>query len=161
MAATVFTGRHDYTLDSKGRVAIPKPLLEQLRRISGAESPRLALTLGTEDCLFLVLAAELHTVLEEGRAEFFDEEEPEDFRRLFYSTALESTPDPQGRIVVSPDLRTYAGLESDVTFLGTGRRIEVWSTKRWNDRQRKLVADFTRMARAAKKASQSKPGGGA
>ena len=54
------------------------------------------------------------------------------FVRFFFSGATECSLDRQGRILVPPQLREFAGLEKDVVLLGLANRIEVWSKERWD-----------------------------
>jgi len=55
------------------------------------------------------------------------------FVRFFLGGAVEVVPDKQGRILVPPSLRSYAGLEKDVVILGMPNRFEIWSLARWQD----------------------------
>ena len=49
--------------------------------------------------------------------------------------------DKQGRIVVPPVLRDYAGLEHDVTIIGVLERAEIWDRQAWNTYNGELDAD--------------------
>ena len=40
--------------------------------------------------------------------------------------------DKQGRILIPPSLREYAGLTKEVTILGAATRAEIWDSSRWN-----------------------------
>ena len=55
------------------------------------------------------------------------------FVRFFLGGAVEVVPDKQGRILVPPSLRSYAGLEKEVVILGMPNRFEIWSLARWQD----------------------------
>lgn len=50
---------------------------------------------------------------------------------LGYATPLEM--DGNGRILLSPTLREFAGLEKDLMLTGLGNKLEIWSDKAWND----------------------------
>jgi MraZ protein len=54
------------------------------------------------------------------------------FRRIFLGTGTEVTPDKQGRIPISDALKEWANLDKDVTLLGQGNFVEVWSTEVWS-----------------------------
>jgi len=41
--------------------------------------------------------------------------------------------DKQGRILLPQSLRDYAGLNKDVTVIGTGSRAEIWDAQAWMD----------------------------
>jgi MraZ protein len=47
-------------------------------------------------------------------------------RRAYVSHGQECPIDPQGRILLPPHLRSYAGLERDVRFVGEGRLASLW-----------------------------------
>jgi MraZ protein len=48
-------------------------------------------------------------------------------RRAFFSGAYQSEMDRQGRVLIPPVLRQWAGLEGQVTVVGTGEGIEIWN----------------------------------
>ena len=54
-------------------------------------------------------------------------------KRFFISGAQEMEPDKQGRMLVPPTLREYAGLEKEVVFAGVGGHIEIWDKSKWDD----------------------------
>lgn len=43
--------------------------------------------------------------------------------------------DAQGRLLLPPELREFAGLERDVVLVGQGNKFELWDEQAWN-RQR-------------------------
>ena len=67
------------------------------------------------------------------RAEALSPTDPENraLLRLTYSGANEAVPDRQGRILVPPFLREYAGINGDCVIVGVGHAIEVWSQEGW------------------------------
>ncbi len=52
-------------------------------------------------------------------------------QRVFISAATECPIDKQGRILVPPTLREYAGLTKDIVMVGMTKRVEIWSKDRW------------------------------
>ena len=54
--------------------------------------------------------------------------------------------DEQGRILLPAELRSYAGLEKDVTIIGNRNHAEIWATDVWNAR-RAAVSNEQRAAR--------------
>ena len=63
--------------------------------------------------------------------------------RMLYSSAVEVTPDKQGRIQLPARLREYAGLDHDVTVIGNRSFAEIWNTAAWNGSQESSDEDFT------------------
>ena len=67
-------------------------------------------------------------------------------KRYFFSNAVTVEPDKQGRILLPAELRSYAGLEKDVTIIGNRNHAEIWATDVWNAR-RAAVSNEQRAAR--------------
>ena len=62
---------------------------------------------------------------------------------MLYASAVEVTPDKQGRIQLPAKLREYAGLDHDVTIIGNRSFAEIWNTAAWNESQADSDEDFT------------------
>jgi MraZ protein len=56
-------------------------------------------------------------------------------RRIILGNALRVSPDGAGRILLSPNLRNYAELKTDVVFVGQGDYFEIWSPELWNEQE--------------------------
>jgi MraZ protein len=48
------------------------------------------------------------------------------WQRIFLGNAMDVELDTAGRVLVSPELRSAASLEKNVTLLGMGNRFELW-----------------------------------
>jgi MraZ protein len=122
----LFIGRYDHTIDQKGRLAVPSRWRETLL---GLHEDRLVLTkyrVGSNRCLHV----HRHSSWEEMHARFAAQP-PLDLRmaklrRAYLSHGQECPLDPQGRILLPPNLRGYAGLERDVRFVGDGSHAVIW-----------------------------------
>jgi MraZ protein len=116
----LFTGRYPYTLDERNRVPIPagfRAAFENGGHITtGAERP--CLVLHTYESL-----SEAAAIIEAIPP---DTDLGEQARRDFYGNMLPFKKDPQGRITLTPEHIQYAGIEREVLFVGTGRRVELW-----------------------------------
>lgn len=49
-------------------------------------------------------------------------------RRNFFSGAYPAELDRQGRVLIPPKLREWAGLEGHLVIVGTGEGIEIWNS---------------------------------
>ena len=89
------------------------------------------ITRGYDKSLVLYTAEAFKRITE--RAETLSPTDPENraLLRLTYSGANEAVPDRQGRILVPPFLREYAGINGDCVIVGVGHAIEVWSQEGW------------------------------
>ena len=54
------------------------------------------------------------------------------FDRLFVAGASECEADKQGRFLLPPNLREYAGLIKDAVITGLITRVEIWSAEAWD-----------------------------
>lgn len=120
----MFTGASTLNLDAKGRIAIPARHRAALGERCGS---RLVVTVSPmEKCLWLYpgdrwqeVAAQLSEL-----SPFVPEHKI--LKRLMLGFASEQEMDRQGRIMLPPELREYAGLDKKATLLGQGERFEIW-----------------------------------
>lgn len=120
-----FTNR----LDTKGRVSVPASFRAVLMR-DGFEGLYVHPSLDAEalDCGGHALMQEISGVL--ARFSTYSEEHD------IYSTALMGTSeilkvDSEGRVILSDSLKTYAGIVSEVTFVGLGHKFQIWEPGRF------------------------------
>lgn len=116
-------GEYQHTLDAKGRLFIPTKLREQL-------GDSFVVTKGLDECLF-AYPQEAWEKLEQ-KIRQLPMSKSRSLQRFFLSSAADVTVDRQGRIIIPPVLRSYAGLERDVVVIGVGERAELWDAQRWN-----------------------------
>ena len=132
----MFYGEHQNALDEKHRVAIPAPMRREIQ--SGASST-IYITKGLEGNLFLFTEPGWQKVekwLQDERGKStFGTKESRRAEHYFYGSLITGELDGQGRIKLPDNLRAFAGLESEVVFVGCGTRIELWSPGRWKDIQ--------------------------
>ena len=53
-------------------------------------------------------------------------------QRLMVGYATELDMDAHGRILLSRELREFAGLERQAILIGQGNKFELWDEERWN-----------------------------
>jgi MraZ protein len=63
-------------------------------------------------------------------------------RRSFFGNAYQAELDKQGRVLIPPVLRQYAGLDSQVVVLGTGEAFEIWGTTDFESATEHEEAEF-------------------
>ncbi len=111
-------------LDEKGRVILPAKFREEL-------SEGVVITRGQERCLYVFSAAEFAVMHERITQAPITSRQGRDFLRVFLSGAHDETPDRQGRVGIPATLREYAGLDHELTVIGTGSRAEIWDAEAW------------------------------
>lgn len=120
-------GHFEHSLDAKGRLIIPAKLRAQLGE------PFIA-TISLDPCLALYPLSEWDRFVDDkinSIPEF--EEDAASMRRLFGSYAQVCELDSQGRVLLSPVLREYAGLVKDVVTVGAFNKAEVWDRRSYLD----------------------------
>src|SRR5215469_10132428 len=129
----MFLGGYRHTNNAKGRLAVPARFRAQMDR--GA-----VISKGMGMCLSVYTRErwdEKSTDLVEGKTS----EELRDFERRIYPSASEVELDGQGRLVIPSRLRSYAGLDTEVTVAGVRDHIEIWDRASWLAYQAKLDQD--------------------
>ena len=123
----IFRGRFEYTIDPKSRVNIPAPFREQLEE-SGQKS---FVITNYSDCIYAYPADDWARIEEKLAAVSSVDRKLNTFLRFFVGGAVEVAPDKQGRILIPPSLRAYAGLDKDVVITGMPNRFEIWAREKW------------------------------
>lgn len=118
----MFMGRFEHSIDAKGRVIIPAKYREDL-------GDSFVVTRGLDGCLYLYPQEEWSEFVAKLQG-LPSNQNTRKIQRQFLSKAMEVTLDKQGRILVPVLLRTSAGLEKDVVFVGMMNRVEVWDKDR-------------------------------
>ena len=116
-------------LDAKGRLAIPPGMRMELQGQDGR--PPVVTRLLDAPALGLYPAERWLEF--KRRIETMSQLKPavQKVRRMVVAGAKEAPIDAQGRILIPPHLRQYAGLERDVSILDTGARLEIWDRSRY------------------------------
>lgn len=120
----MFLGRFSHNLDSKGRLAIPA-------KFRGSLAVGLVVTRGIDRCLTVYPLVAWQRLTERIEALSVSDPDARMFRRMVFAEAADEEPDAQGRIVLPPELRRYAGIEREAIVVGVNSYIEVWEPARW------------------------------
>lgn len=131
----MFLGTHTPKLDEKGRVILPAKFRDELA--SG-----MVVTRGQERCLYVFSQREFENITVKIRQASLTSKQNRDFIRLFLSGASQEVPDKQNRVTLPANLRSYAGLDRELTVIGAGSRAEIWDTEAWNAYYEGAETDF-------------------
>ncbi len=125
----MFIGQSLQALDSKGRLSIPSKFREIL---NSKYAGKLILTY-IQPYIVAYPTAEWTGIEERLGALSTMQKEIGDIIRIIYSNASECSLDNQGRILIPPTLRDFAGIQRDVAVLGIRNKIEIWSKDKWDE----------------------------
>lgn len=129
----MFIGEYITSVTTGNRIAIPKPLRQQLK---GAE---IILTRGYEGCMVLVDEASFDKLLEGIANVPFISADKREVSRFLLSGAHSVSIDGQGRVVLPESLLRYASVKSEqVAVLGVGSWVEIWDEHEWLKYQEKM-----------------------
>ncbi len=117
----MFFGAFTHTIDAKGRTALPAKLREAL---AADGEPRLTLVRNQNSRSILCLPPALwaRVLAKVSSVSPFDGAANRNVLKLA-ATAHAVEFDGSGRVLVPPDLRTYAGLVKDVVWAGMGSHL--------------------------------------
>lgn len=135
----MFIGEYQHTIDNKGRLILPAKFREEL-------GLKFIATKGLDNCLFIYGKDEWQILEEKLKKLPLAKSEARAFVRFFFAGAAELECDKQGRILLPPNLREYAKLDKDVTVIGVSTRIELWSTKVWEEYNDEIGPSVAQMA---------------
>lgn len=124
----MFYGEYEHHIDRKGRLIIPAKLREVAKE---HYVERFFVTRGLDRCLFLFTSDEWRLQETKLKSLPFTRAEYRKFNRLYFSGAVDTTCDAQGRILIPAYLKQYAGINTDVVLIGVSNRIEVWAKESW------------------------------
>ncbi len=122
-------GEAEYALDEKGRVVIPP-------KFRATMGEHIIVTRWIDPCLAAFSPIEWQSLEERLRAMPVEDR---DVVRLIFSGAQDCDLDRQGRIFLAPHLRVHAGIARQVTILGVGPRLEIWSAQTWRKRMQQVT----------------------
>ncbi len=130
----VFLGEYSHTLDEKGRLTLPARWREEL-------GDSVVITRGLDQCLFVFPATKFEAIARELDQLGFAKADARALSRYLSAKAMDDTLDKQGRIIIPPALREFAGLNGEALIVGAFSRIEIWNGERYNQQNAQVEAD--------------------
>ncbi len=127
----MFRGTFEHTVDDKGRVSVPARFREVLQ---ATNDDRVVITnffMGSVHCLDVYPHAAWLRLEEQLRAKPQFDQRVMRFQTYYFAAAHECTLDKQGRILLPPTLREYAGLKKDVVFTAALEKFRLWDREQW------------------------------
>ena len=122
---SLFIGEYRHSLDVKFRIIVPAKFRDGL-------GDKFVLTKGLDGCLFAYSKEEWANFEEKIKSLPLTNKDARAFVRFFCAGAVECEIDKQGRTLIPPMLREYAGLSKDIVIIGVSNRVEIWSQDKWD-----------------------------
>lgn len=135
----MFRGINGINIDAKGRIAMPTRYRE---RLQGENDSSVVLTIDTEErCLLLYALPEWEII--ESKLASLPSFNPAARRiqRLLIGHATDVEMDLQGRILLPPLLREYAGLTKHAVLVGQGKKFEIWDEAHWDECRKRWLEE--------------------
>lgn len=126
----MYSGSHAITMDAKGRLAIPARIRDQLVADCGG---RIVVTAHHEErCLLVYPESQWQLLAPQVQAlPNIQSKSVRKLQRRLLGHAVPLELDANGRVLLPPTLRDFAGLEKDLIVTGLGHRLEIWSEAAW------------------------------
>ena len=121
----MFMGEYHHSIDDKKRLIIPAKFREQL-------GDEFVITRGIENCLFAYPKENWENITQKLETLPFTKKDARAFVRFFLSGATMAEFDKQGRVTITQPLVDYAKIIKDCVVIGTGDRLEIWSSEEWS-----------------------------
>ncbi len=126
-----FRGQYEYTVDEKGRVALPPRYREQFS--AGA-----VLLPGLEPCVQVFTPEGFEERAAAVERLPYESAEGRLARRAIWGNSWDVTKDGQGRILIPEKLLQHAGIArgAAVVIVGANECLEIWDRARWEEQER-------------------------
>lgn len=125
----MFRGENKVTLDAKGRLAMPTRYRDGLVEDAAGH---LVVTIDHADrCLLIYTLPDWEEIERKLSKLPALNQVARSLQRLMIGHATDVDLDAQGRVLIPPNLREYAGLTRDVVLSGQGTRFELWDEALW------------------------------
>ena len=133
----MFQGASELNLDVKGRMAVP---VKHREGLSAPSDGKLVLTAHPEGCLLMYPLANWEPIRNQVMGFPSLDRTAALYKRLLIGFAEEHVLDGNGRVLISPELRKYAGIEKLVMFVGQGSHFEIWNASAWEAQLKSLTS---------------------
>jgi len=131
----VFQGASSLTLDGKGRLSVPTRHRDVL---SATAQGLLTITKHPHGCLMVFPRPEWDLFRDRISALPMSAQW---WKRIFLGNAMDVELDSTGRILISPELRTSAGIAKDTILLGMGNHFELWDKVAYETQEAKAMQE--------------------
>lgn len=115
----MFSGMSNHSIDSKGRIVLPAKFREEL-----GESFYIARGFGNK-CVQVMSVQQFDAI--SAKIMELPANKAMALQYTFTATAVEVSPNAQGRVIIPLALREFADIEAEAVVIGMNNRIEIWN----------------------------------
>lgn len=121
-----FFGTFNHSLDDKSRCTLPTRFRDKLGK-------KVYVTKGFDHCLNLYPEETFIAMAEKNAS--LDELSPEErqYRRIFFASSMDYDLDKAGRITLTKDHLSRAGITKEVVLVGNNDHIEIWDRAKFEE----------------------------
>ena len=134
----MFCNKFNHSIDDKGRLIIPMEYRQELVGRDTLLNPSFYITTNLwdpdgeeEPCLYLWPEENFMELRDKLKGVSDSNKEIRRIKRRFFSSTQSTTLDKQGRVLIHPELKQYAGIEKNVMLVGADNHVEVWDYETW------------------------------
>ena len=118
----MFLGEYAHALDSKNRMFVPAKYREEL-------GETFIITKSVDKCLTVYTMEEWQKL--KAKLDAMPAAKSRRIKRFIFANAEDVQCDSQGRVLISAQLRAYAGIEKNAVIIGVGSYLEIWAEEEW------------------------------
>lgn len=133
----MFSGTYTPKLDEKGRLFLPAKFRDEMKE-------GLVITRGQDRSLEVRTAADFASF--SARLRDSTDVRMRGYNRMLFALLSDQTPDKQGRVSLTSELRDYAGLERDCVVIGVRNKLEIWNPTTWAEYTRAQEVAFANLS---------------
>ncbi|HVO26702.1 MAG TPA: division/cell wall cluster transcriptional repressor MraZ [Candidatus Margulisiibacteriota bacterium] len=128
----MFRGKFEHTIDDKGRISVPSRFREILQATNDDRVVITNFIMSSTRCLDVYPQAAWVRLEEKLREKPQFDQGVMRFQNFYVANAHECVLDKQGRILLPPTLREYAGLKKDAVFTSALEKFRIWDKEQWD-----------------------------
>lgn len=130
------SGEYEHKLDAKGRVIMPSRFRAEL-------GVNFWMTKGGDNCILVFPDEEWKAFVDTLNALPYNSRKAQQAKRHYIAGAYPCEIDGQGRTLIPQKLREHAGIAKDLTIIGIGDKLEIWSRESWLEAQKEADESMT------------------
>ncbi len=135
----LFRGTSSLSLDVKGRLTVPTRYRQDI--VDKCDG-NMIITADPDECLLLYPREEWLVVEQKIAALPTLNKQSRILQRFMIGHATDVEVDKNGRLLVPPTLRNFAGLDKQIMFVGQGKKFEIWDEARWHKNTQQWMEDI-------------------